>query len=54
MKSDLGELPSGRQVTVSGVCGELGCEGLGEHLAAQRRLSDHCPVWVDLDDTDRD
>lgn len=54
MKSDLGELPSGREVTVSGVCGELGCDALGEHLPAQRRLSDHCPLWVDLDDADRD
>jgi endonuclease/exonuclease/phosphatase family metal-dependent hydrolase len=54
VKSDLGELPSGRHVVVSGPCGELGCDALGTDLAAQRRLSDHCPVWLDLDDADRD
>jgi endonuclease/exonuclease/phosphatase family metal-dependent hydrolase len=53
-KSDLGELPAGRHVVVSGPCGELGCDALGTDSLAQRRLSDHCPVWLDLDDVDRD
>jgi endonuclease/exonuclease/phosphatase family metal-dependent hydrolase len=53
-KSDLAELPGGRRVTVSGPCAELGCDALGDRLAAQRVLSDHCPIWVDLDDVDRD
>ncbi|HTQ04484.1 MAG TPA: hypothetical protein VMI54_11540 [Polyangiaceae bacterium] len=53
-KSDLAELPSGSHVTVSGACGELGCDALGEHLAPEQHLSDHCPIWVDLDDVDRD
>jgi endonuclease/exonuclease/phosphatase family metal-dependent hydrolase len=53
-KSDLSELPPGRHVMVSGPCGELGCDALGGRLAAQRNLSDHCPIWVDLDDVDRD
>jgi endonuclease/exonuclease/phosphatase family metal-dependent hydrolase len=53
-RSDLAELPAGRSAVVSGVCAELGCDDLGEHLAAQRHLSDHCPIWLDLDDQDRD
>lgn len=53
-KSDLTELPVGRHVTVSGPCAELGCDALGDRLAAQRVLSDHCPIWLDLDDVDRD
>jgi len=53
-KSDLAELPGGRHVNVSGPCAELGCDALGDRLAAQRLLSDHCPIWVDLDDVDRD
>jgi endonuclease/exonuclease/phosphatase family metal-dependent hydrolase len=54
VKSELAELPGGRHVTVSGPCAELGCGALGDRLAAQRMLSDHCPIWVDLDDVDRD
>jgi endonuclease/exonuclease/phosphatase family metal-dependent hydrolase len=53
-KSDLAELPEARHVVVSGPCGELGCDALGTDLPAQRSLSDHCPVWLDLDDVDRD
>jgi endonuclease/exonuclease/phosphatase family metal-dependent hydrolase len=53
-KSDLSELPAGTSVTVSGACGELGCEALSAGLAAQAALSDHCPIWLDLDDIDRD
>jgi len=53
-KSDLGELPSGRSVTVSGPCGELGCDDLTSELLYHHRLSDHCPIWLDLDDSDRD
>jgi endonuclease/exonuclease/phosphatase family metal-dependent hydrolase len=54
VRSDLAELPSGRHVVVSGACGELGCDALGSELPAQRYLSDHCPIWLDLDDVDRD
>ena len=54
VKADLDELPSGRHITVSGPCGDLGCDALGSDLPAQRYLSDHCPIWLDLDDADRD
>jgi endonuclease/exonuclease/phosphatase family metal-dependent hydrolase len=53
-KSDLGELPSERRVTVSGVCAELGCDDLVDDLPAQASLSDHCPIWLDVKDEDRD
>jgi endonuclease/exonuclease/phosphatase family metal-dependent hydrolase len=53
-KSDLGELPAAARVVVSGACGELGCDALSTGLASQTHLSDHCPIWVELDDTDRD
>jgi len=53
-KSDLGELPDSARVVVSGACGELGCDALSSGLASQEHLSDHCPIWVDLDDVDRD
>jgi endonuclease/exonuclease/phosphatase family metal-dependent hydrolase len=51
---DLAELPGARSALVSGICGELaGARPRGE-LAAQRRLSDHCPVVLELDDRDAD
>jgi hypothetical protein len=53
-KSDLGELPNERRVTVSGVCAELGCDHLSARLPAQKQLSDHCPIWLDVKDEDRD
>jgi endonuclease/exonuclease/phosphatase family metal-dependent hydrolase len=53
-KSDLDELPSEPRVTVSGVCAELGCEDLTDRLPAQEHLSDHCPLWLDVKDEDRD
>jgi len=53
-RSDLSELPTGAQLVVSGACGELGCEALSSGLASQQSLSDHCPIYVDLADEDRD
>ncbi len=53
-KSDLGELPSERHLTVSGVCAELGCDELSDRFPAQERLSDHCPIWLDVKDEDQD
>jgi len=52
--SDLAELPKARTLTVSGPCGELGCSDLRGELPFHRHLSDHCPVFVDLDDRDDD
>jgi hypothetical protein len=51
--SDLGELPSGSRLVVSGYCAELGCSGKKPPKALDR-LSDHCPVYVDVPDVDRD
>lgn len=53
-RSDLAELPTMASVVVSGPCGELGCDELSSGLPAQARLSDHCPIWVELEDADRD
>lgn len=50
----LAELPSGGRVEVSGHCGELGCAPFRDEPAADRRLSDHCPIVLELDDVDRD
>lgn len=52
--SDLAELPSGRQATVSGYCAELGCDTSAAPPRDAVHLSDHCPIWVDIDDLDRD
>jgi endonuclease/exonuclease/phosphatase family metal-dependent hydrolase len=53
-RSELTELPQAARVTVSGACGELGCDALTSGLASQEHLSDHCPIYVDLHDEDRD
>ncbi|HEY3496866.1 MAG TPA: hypothetical protein VGK73_19340 [Polyangiaceae bacterium] len=52
--TSLAELPPARRLAVSGVCGELGCSPPRGEQAAQRRLSDHCPFFVDIDDRDLD
>jgi hypothetical protein len=52
--ASLGELPPTRAAVVSGLCGELGCSNPKRDLPAQRRLSDHCPFVVELDDRDSD
>jgi endonuclease/exonuclease/phosphatase family metal-dependent hydrolase len=52
--SDLTELPKAGVLTVAGPCGELGCSDLRAELPFHRRLSDHCPVYVDLHDQDLD
>jgi len=41
--------------TVTGYCAVAGCQRIrGEYPLAYRRLSDHCPVVVEIEDTDRD
>jgi endonuclease/exonuclease/phosphatase family metal-dependent hydrolase len=52
--SSLAELPAARRVFVSGLCDELECVAPRAEHAAQRKLSDHCPLFVDLDDRDAD
>jgi hypothetical protein len=48
------ELGSKATVQVSGLCAELGCDPPSSRFAAQERLSDHCPVYVDIQDRDSD
>jgi endonuclease/exonuclease/phosphatase family metal-dependent hydrolase len=52
--ASLAELPAARAATISGFCGELGCSSAKRELDAQRRLSDHCPFVIELDDRDSD
>jgi hypothetical protein len=49
--AELGEHPL---VHVSGLCAELGCSPPRTRVEARERLSDHCPVYLDLEDRDRD
>lgn len=51
---DLTELPAGRAVVVSGYCAALGCSTTTDPPRSLLKLSDHCPVLVDIDDLDRD
>ncbi len=48
------ELGRGAKLHVSGLCAELGCRSAPPGLSAHERLSDHCPVYVDVDDRDQD
>ena len=50
------ELPADATSVVSGVCGEAACQVLPkrEKLEAEERLSDHCPVVLDVPDRDQD
>lgn len=52
----LSELPPDATSAVSGVCGEAACRVLPseEKPAAEERLSDHCPVVLDIPDRDQD
>jgi len=51
--SGLVELPNDRALSVSGYCAELACSGR-QPPQELRRLSDHCPIYVDITDVDRD
>ena len=50
------ELSTDATAEVSGVCGEATCRVIpnGERLQAKERLSDHCPVVLDVPDRDQD
>ena len=50
------ELPAGARVEVHGPCAALGCQRIArsESLQAFARLSDHCPLVIELLPEDRD
>jgi predicted extracellular nuclease len=50
------ELPRGARTVTSGYCGRAECAGLPSRRmpAAYERLSDHCPLVLDLTDQDLD
>lgn len=52
----LAELPDGRRAIVSGYCADVACRALERHAmpAAYEKLSDHCPIVLELDDRDLD
>jgi predicted extracellular nuclease len=51
--ADLRELSSTSGAVVSGYCAALDCSGR-EPPRALERLSDHCPIYVDVSDVDQD
>ncbi|MCC6214428.1 MAG: endonuclease/exonuclease/phosphatase family protein [Polyangiaceae bacterium] len=51
----LTELPRGRPARAAGLCGEAACRRVrGEMPASYERLSDHCPLVLELEDRDAD
>lgn len=53
--STMAEVPAGSQVHVSGICEEIGCDRQVNWLEdAYDRLSDHCPLLLDLAELDDD
>lgn len=51
---DMDEI-STRSARVTGYCAVAGCRRIkGEYPLAYRRLSDHCPVMIEIDNRDRD
>jgi hypothetical protein len=55
VSTDLAELPPGTKATVDGYCAESGCSR--DYEPKERpyeRLSDHCPVLLDVSDRDLD
>ncbi|HEY6560540.1 MAG TPA: endonuclease/exonuclease/phosphatase family protein [Polyangiaceae bacterium] len=55
--ASLDELPASRKATVYGPCADHGCGSLPRaqtRSAFAQRLSDHCPVVVELDASDKD
>jgi endonuclease/exonuclease/phosphatase family metal-dependent hydrolase len=54
VSSSLQELPSGARAVVSGVCAASHCDDVFPRAKAERALSDHCPVLLELQDRDLD
>lgn len=53
--ASMAEIPSGSQVQVSGICQEIACDRQVKWLEdAYDRLSDHCPLVLDLAELDDD
>jgi endonuclease/exonuclease/phosphatase family metal-dependent hydrolase len=49
------EVPGQAIARVSGICDEINCGRLRNwHEDARKRLSDHCPLTLDLEATDQD
>lgn len=48
------ELPAARAVSTHGYCGALACRPAKPLPAAYDKLSDHCPIVVELDMRDDD
>jgi hypothetical protein len=48
--SAMREVPAGARLEVYGACRDLACNppARGEHPAALERLSDHCPIVLEL------
>jgi hypothetical protein len=52
---DMAEIPQGSQVHVAGICEEISCDRQVNWLEdAYDRLSDHCPLVLDLAEQDDD
>lgn len=54
VRLDPGELPEDRGAMATGFCGVMQCRFSGPPAPAQRALSDHCPVLLDLTNADAD
>ncbi|HMR79655.1 MAG TPA: hypothetical protein PKD61_31325, partial [Polyangiaceae bacterium] len=54
VRLDEAELHPSATAVSSGYCGLQGCVFKSPSGAAQERLSDHCPVLLDLNDVDAD
>ncbi|MDQ3035966.1 MAG: endonuclease/exonuclease/phosphatase family protein, partial [Myxococcota bacterium] len=48
------ELPASARAEVHGICAALACRSAPPATAALQRLSDHCPLVIELEDVDRD
>lgn len=49
-----GMLEAASTARLSGYCAVAGCQPLAQYPAAYKRLSDHCPVVIDIRDVDHD
>jgi hypothetical protein len=52
--SGFNELGASAVLDAAGPCGDLACAPHPQRLPAQARLSDHCPIYLDIPDQDHD